>query len=138
MRQILAAVAFSLIAGTALAQTAAPAASRQFDFVCAAKDEAGTAEAPRFSVDLDKKAWCAREGDGCTIATLFGAEGDVIVFERSQLETGAYDHWVNRKTGEYRSTTSGTISTDSRGSCKEAAFTPFGVKLEDGAKAARN
>ncbi|CAN5301327.1 hypothetical protein BH09PSE2_BH09PSE2_09720 [soil metagenome] len=135
MRLFLSLLACSLVSSAASAQPAAP---RQFDFVCSAKDEGGAAETPRFSVDLDKKAWCTRDGADCTIATLFGSEGDVIVFERSQLETGAYDHWVNRKTGEYRSTTSGTISTDSRGSCKEAAFTPFGVTLNDGAKAARN
>ncbi len=135
MRLFLSLIAFTLFAGAASAQTAAP---RQFDFVCTAKDEAGATETPRFSVDLDKKAWCTRDGATCTVATLFGSEGDVIVFERSQLETGAYDHWVNRKTGEYRSTTSGSFSTDSRGSCKEAAFTAFGVTLNDGAKAAHN
>ena len=138
MRLILSLLACSLVAGAASAQTPLP---RQFDFVCTAKDEAGGAETPRFSVDLDKKAWCAREGTACEIATLFGAEDDVIVFERSQLETGSYDHWVNRKTGEYRSTTSSAVppvTTDSRGRCQEAAFTPFGVTLNDAAKAARN
>ncbi len=129
------------LAAFAVASAAQAQATRQFDLVCTAKDETGAAETPRFSVDLDKKAWCARAEGQCVIATLFGIEGDVIVFERSQLETGSYDTSVNRKTGDYRSATTTAVppvSTESRGRCAEAPFTAFGVPLNDGAKAARN
>lgn len=117
-------------------------APTQFDLVCAGKDANGQADAGRFSVDVDKKAWCSREeGGACQIATLFGVDGDVVIFERSALETGSYDHWVNRKTGEYRNMSVlavPPITNDAKGMCKEAPFTPFGVTLNDAAKAARN
>ena len=75
------------------------------------------------------------------VATVFGVDGDTLIFERSALETGSYDHWVNRKTGEYRNMSSiptPPIKTDAKGSCKEAPFTAFGVDLNDAAKAAHN
>ena len=135
----------TLIAGFGLAlcfSSAAPAAGpAQFDLVCTGKDDQGQAAAERVSVDIDKKAWCLREEGKCEIATLFGLEGDTVVFERSQLETGSYDHWADRKSGAYRnmsSTAVPPITTDTKGTCKEAPFTPFGVALNDAAKAARN
>ena len=136
----------TLFAGLALALTvsgaAAAAGPNQFDLVCSAKDDGGEASADHISVDLDKKAWCLREDGKCDVATLFGIEGDTVVFERSALETGSYDHWANRKTGEYRNMSAMAVppvKTDSKGVCKEAAFTSFGVEgLNDAAKAARN
>lgn len=134
-----------LIAGFGLALTLSSAALAagppQFDLICAGKDDQSQAVAERLSVDVDKKAWCLREEGKCEIATLFGVEGDTLIFERSQLETGSYDHWANRQSGDYRNmsaTAVPPITTDSKGSCKEAPFTPFGVALNDAAKAARN
>jgi hypothetical protein len=135
----------TLIAGfglaLALSSTALAAGPAQFDLVCTGKDDGGQASAEHVSVDIDKKAWCLREEGKCDIATLFGIEGDTVIFERSQLETGAYDHWVNRKSGEYRnmsSTALPPITSESKGTCKEVPFTSFGVALNDAAKAARN
>ncbi len=135
----------TLIAGLGLALTlssvARAAGPAQFDLVCAGKDDQGQAVAEHLSVDIDKKAWCLREEGKCDIATLFGLDGDTVIFERSQLETGSFDHWVDRKSGAFRNmsaTAVPPISTDAKGTCKEALFTPFGVALNDGAKAARN
>ena len=135
----------TLIAGFGLALTLSTAAlaagPAQFDLVCAGKDDQGQAGGERLSVDLDKKAWCLREEGKCDIATVFGIEGDTVIFERSQLETGSYDHWADRKSGVYRNMSASAvppITTDTKGTCKEAPFTPFGVSLNDAAKAARN
>jgi hypothetical protein len=135
----------TLIAGAALAlllSGQALAAEQRFDLVCTATDEAGDKVSEHFSVDLPKQAWCSRAEGRCAVATLFGIEGDVVVFERSELDTASYDHWANRKTGEYRSWVSIEVprmETESRGACKEAPFTDFGVEgLNDADKAARS
>ena len=136
----------ALFAGLCLALTlsgaALAAAPNQFDLVCSAKDEAGEASADHISVDIDKKAWCLRAEGKCEVSTLFGVDGDTVVFERSALETGSYDHWANRKTGEYRNMSAiavPPVTTDAKGMCREAPFTAFGVEgLNDAAKAARN
>ncbi len=104
------------------------------DYVCAIKADTGESDDQRIRVDLDAKAWCTSK-DGCKeIKTLFGVKDARVVLESSQLEVASYESSIDRATGAYSSVvTTGGIESSSRGVCKPAPFTPFGVKL-DGSK----
>ena len=124
--------------GAALAAAlglAAPAAAQAWpekaDYVCAIKADTGEADDQRIRVDLAAKAWCTSK-DGCKeIKTLFGVKDAKVILESSELEVSSYESSIDRATGVYTSSvTVGGIQSSSRGTCKAAPFTPFGVKLD--------
>lgn len=123
---------------TAVLACASPGAAQTYptrsDYVCTARTETGEADDQRIRVDMEAKAWCTSK-DGCKeIKTLFGVKDAKVVLESSQLEVTSYESSIDRASGAYSSTvTVGGIESWSRGACKPAPFTPFGVKL-DGSK----
>ena len=101
------------------------------DYVCTAKADSGEADDQRIRVDLEAKAWCTSK-DGCReVKTLFGVKDARVILESSQLESASYESSIDRATGAYLSTVSTAgFDSSSRGTCKAAPFTPFGVKLD--------
>ena len=113
-------------------QAAVPAApGEQMDFVCTATDTAGGApQQLRYSVDLHSHAWCAREPACTEIKTVFGVKGSKLVLESSSLEVTSYETSIDRADGAYNSVVSlGGMRTETKGVCKPAPFTPFGVAV---------
>ena len=114
---------------------ASPGAAQTYparsDYVCTAKTDAGEADDQRVRVDTEAKAWCTSKDDCKEIKTLFGVRDSKVVLESSQLEVTSYESSIDRATGAYESTvTTGGLESWSRGTCKPAPFTPFGVKLD--------
>lgn len=114
---------------------AVPAAAQTWpqksDYVCTARSDTGEPDDQRIRVDLEAKAWCTSK-DGCKeIKTLFGVKAAKVILESSQLEVTSYESSIDRATGAYSSVvTTGGFDSASRGACRPAPFTPFGIKLD--------
>ncbi len=106
----------------------------QTDYVCAAKSSGGDDESQRVRVDMKNKAWCTSKDECKEIKTIFGEKGDKVLLESSQLEVTSYETSIDRKTGAFDSVvTTGGFTSETHGTCKPAAFTPFAVTV-DGSK----
>ena len=124
-----------LLAGF-IAATAAQAQPwpQQSDYVCTATSSAGEKDDQRVQIDLKNKAWCTSKDDCKEVKTIFGEKDGKVVLESSQLEFTSFETSIDRATGRYDSAvTTGGFTTESHGTCKPAAFTPFKVTV-DGSK----
>lgn len=129
----------TILAG-ALAWAAAASAAhaqtwpQQADYVCTATSSTGEKDDQRIQLDLKNKAWCTSK-DACgEVKTIFGEQGGKVVLESSTLEVTSYESSIDRATGKYDSVIdAGGFKTESHGTCKVAAFTPFKVQV-DGSK----